>query len=73
MTSSTISRSDSQVRSSTVYEYSLIVVNPQDNDSQKLTAAFSYLPTSQDWQQWLTGWLDCGYSLYSEPFLIRTI
>lgn len=73
MTSSTISRSNSQVRSSTVYEYSLIVVNPQDNDSQKLTAAFGFTPTATDWQQWLSGWSSCGYSLLGQPRLLRTI
>lgn len=67
MTSTTLTQS-----TTTVYEYSLTVVNSQDNDTQHLTAAFTNLPSPQDWQQWLSGWLDCGYSLATEPVLIRT-
>ena len=58
---------------SQVYEYSLTVVDPTNNDSQKLVAAFSSIPTLQDWQQWLSGWNDTGYQLQLQPQLIRTI
>ncbi len=67
MTSTTLTQS-----TTTVYEYSLTVVNSQDNDTQELTAAFTNLPSPQDWQQWLSGWTDAGYELLSQPQLIRT-
>ena len=57
----------------TVYEYSLTVVNPTDNDTQDLTAAFSSFPSYQDWQNWLSGWSDTGYLLQSQPQLIQAI
>lgn len=72
MTSLTITQSDSQVQSSLVYEYSLTVVNP-NNDTQKLTAAFRNIPTSPDWQQWLSGWTDTGYELLSPPQLLQIL
>ena len=73
MTLTTITQSDSQVQSSIVYEYSLTVANPEDQDTQHLTAAFTSVPTSIDWQQWLSGWQISGYSLSTEPVLIRTL
>ena len=60
-------------RTFTVYEYSLTVHNPEDNDTQELTAAFTSIPLLQDWQQWLNGWNSCDYFLNSQPILIRTI
>ena len=56
-----------------VYEYALTVVNSADNDTQVLTAAFTSFPSLEDWQHWLSGWNSCGYSLNTEPVLIRTI
>ena len=56
-----------------VYEYALTVVNLDDNDSQKLTAAFTNPATDQDFTTWLSGWIDTGYQLQSKPVLIRTI
>ena len=56
-----------------VHEYALTVVNSADNDTQKLTAAFSSFPSPEDWQHWLSGWTNCGYSLNKQPVLIRTI
>jgi hypothetical protein len=73
MTLSTIAQSSNQVQSTVIYEYSFTVINSIDNDTQKLTAAFASLPTVKDWSQWLTGWISCGYSLTSQPQLIRTI
>jgi hypothetical protein len=58
---------------STVFEFAFSVYNSQDNDTQTLIAAFSSFPSPQDWQHWLSGWIECGYSLFSEPILIRTI
>ena len=58
---------------SQVYEYALIVVNPIDNDTQALTAAFTFIPAPEDWQYWLSGWNSCGYSLIADPQLIRTV
>jgi hypothetical protein len=58
---------------STVFEFAFSVCNSQDNDTQTLIAAFSSFPSHQDWQQWLSGWTMCGYSLSSVPVLIRTI
>ncbi len=73
MTSLTIAQSDSQIQSTVVYEYCLTVVNTEDKDTQYLTAAFSFLPTSEDWQQWLKGWNSCGYSTLTQPQLVRTL
>ena len=58
---------------SVVFEFAFSVYNSTDNDTQTLTAAFPSFPSSSDWQNWLSGWFDCGYSLNSEPILIRTI
>ena len=58
---------------STVFEFILSVHNPQDNDTQTLTAAFPSSPSPQDWQHWLSGWTNCGYSLSTQPVLIRTL
>ena len=58
---------------STVFEFAFSLYNSSDNDTQTLTAAFSSFPSSEDWQQWLSGWGSCGYSLSTEPVLIRTI
>lgn len=68
MTSTTIAQS-----TATVHEYSLTVFNPEDNDTQKLTAAFTNLPTLEDWQQWLHGWTDTGYELLSQPQLLHIL
>ena len=62
-----------QVQSDRVYEYALTVSNSIDNDIQELVAAFTFIPSLEDWQQWLSGWFDCGYSLNKQPVLIRTI
>ena len=62
-----------QSQESTVYEYALTVANTDDNDTQELTAAFTSIPNAQDWQQWLNGWVNCGYSLQSTPQLVRAI
>ncbi len=53
-----------------IYEYRLTVANNQ-NDTQNLTATFNHSPSFQDWQDWLSGWFSCGYSLSSVPALIR--
>jgi hypothetical protein len=66
-----ITQTTSQIQIRTVYEYALIVHNAKDNDTQNLTAAFTHIPTSDDWQQWLTGWNSCGYLLSSTPRLIN--
>ncbi|MEM8832155.1 MAG: hypothetical protein AAGE96_22800 [Cyanobacteria bacterium P01_G01_bin.19] len=62
-----------QLTGATVYEYALTVANVEDNDTQQLTAAFTSIPTLQDWLQWLDGWFSCGYSLQSTPQLVRAI
>ena len=58
---------------SKVFEFAFSVHNCVDNDTQTLIAAFSSFPSSEDWQQWLSGWASCGYSLSTDPVLIRTI
>ncbi len=74
MSLSTITKTAPQIQKPRiVYEYSLTVANSEDKDTQELTAAFSFIPSLQDWQQWLDGWNSCGYSLSSSPNLIRTI
>ena len=75
MLTTTIAQSSASIQPSIrrVYEYALTVVNSTDNDTQELTAAFTSIPSSQDIQQWLSGWNSCGYSLSSQPQLIRTI
>ena len=77
MSTNTIAQTQTTVQANTnrvkVYEYALTVVNPIDNDVQKLTAAFSFLPTLEDWQNWLFGWNSCDYSLQSPPQLIHTL
>ena len=60
-------------KTKTVFEFALAVHNNADNDTQSLIAAFSSFPSPEDWQQWLDGWTNCGYSLDSEPLLIRTV
>ena len=70
------SSSDFQLQESTattVYEYALTLANAEDNDTQQLIAAFTSMPTLQDWLQWLDGWFSCGYSLQSIPQLIHII
>ncbi|WP_036486873.1 hypothetical protein [Myxosarcina sp. GI1] len=54
-----------------VYEYSLTVFNIEERNSQKLTAAFIFIPTSKDWQRWLSGWGNCGYYLVGSPRLLH--
>ena len=56
-----------------VREYSLTIVNRDNDDRQFLTAAFEHLPTSQDWNTWLEGWQTIGYKLQSQPQLIQTL
>jgi hypothetical protein len=74
MSLSTLTQTPFQLQPSTiVYEYSFTVFNQQYNDTQKLTAAFVSMPTIQDWQQWLTGWFNCGYLLSSSPQLINIL
>jgi hypothetical protein len=74
MSTISLAQSPSQLQpNSIVYEYSLTVFNRQHNDTQELTAAFISQPTIQNWQQWLTGWLNCGYRLSSSPRLINII
>ncbi|MEN9871856.1 MAG: hypothetical protein RLZZ171_2848 [Cyanobacteriota bacterium] len=74
MLSTNIAQTIDQVQSQTVYEYSFSLINTTDNDTQdNLTAAFTFIPTLIDWQEWLSGWISCGYSLSSSPQLIRTI
>ena len=74
MFTTTIAQTPVSIQSTAkVYEYALTVFNSRDNDAQKLTAAFTSIPSFQDWQQWLTGWNSCGYSLVSTPQLVRTI
>lgn len=74
MTSLTIAQSNFQIQSSiTVYEYQVTLINPQDDNIQQGTAAFTSVPALQDWKQWLLGWVDTGYQLQSEPVFVRTI
>jgi hypothetical protein len=73
MFSTNITQSTPEVQTRTVYEYALIVHNAKDNDTQNLTAAFTFIPTSHDWLQWLSGWTDCGYLLSSPATLINVI
>ena len=58
---------------SKVFEFAFSVYSFADDDTQTLTAAFSSFPSPKDWQQWLSGWTSCGYSLSTEPVLIRTL
>jgi hypothetical protein len=69
----TITQSTPQVQTRTVYEYALTVHNAKDNDTQNLSAAFTHIPTSDDWLQWLSGWNSCGYLLSNVPTLINVI
>lgn len=74
MSPTILTQSTSKVPTSIVYEYSFSLINTTDNDTQdNLTAAFTFIPTLIDWQEWLSGWISCGYSLSSSPQLIRTI
>lgn len=71
-TSSQVSSSTSQQLVNTVYTYSLSVVDSL-GDVQHLKAAFSSIPTSQDWLNWLNGWTRTGYSLHTQPQLINAV
>ena len=75
MSQTILTQSTSKVQSTKalVREYALSVVNPQDNDIQELTAAFTHSPSSQDWDNWLSGWRSINYRLQSPPQLIRAI
>ena len=75
MFSTTIAQSSVSIQQAPkrrVYEYALTVSDSTNSDTQELVAAFTSIPSSQDIQQWLTGWNSCGYSLQSQPQLIRT-
>ena len=74
MSLSTITKTAPQIQQSRiVYEYSLTVHNSEDNDTRELIAAFAFIPSLQDWQQWLAGWNSCDYFLVASPNLVRTI
>jgi hypothetical protein len=73
MLSTNIAQTIDQVQSQTVYEYALTVVNSDDRDTQILTAAFTFIPSVTDFQQWLSGWISCGYFLSSTPQLINVV
>lgn len=74
MSLSTITKTAPQNQQSRiVYEYSFTVHNSKDKDTRELIAAFTSIPSLQDWQQWLSGWNSCDYFLSSSPNLIRTI
>ena len=62
----------SQQSVNSVFEYSLSVID-RDGNIQKLTAAFSFVPSDSDWSEWLSGWIECGYARMSQPLLIRVI
>jgi hypothetical protein len=68
-----IAQTTPQIQTRTVYEYAFTVHNAKDNDTQNLTAAFTHIPTSGDWVQWLSGWTDCDYFLSNVPTLINVI
>jgi len=70
MTLSTIAQS---VSAAVVREYSLVLIDPTNGDTQNLTAAFTAQPSSHDWQQWLAGWFGIGYQIQSQPVLVRTV
>jgi hypothetical protein len=55
-----------------VFEYALSVID-RDGDVQNLTAAFTFVPFNADVSNWLSGWSSIGYSLLSQPILIRVI
>ena len=55
-----------------VYQYSLKVID-SEQDVQNLTAAFTSIPSQQDWSDWLSGWSSIGYSLFGSPRLIRVL
>jgi hypothetical protein len=58
-------------QSTKVYEYSFSLINTKSNDYQdNLTAAFTNIPTLQDWLEWLSGWTRSGYCLATAPRLI---
>ncbi len=75
MLTTTITQSPASIQTpiQKVYEYALTITNTDDNDTQELIAAFTSIPSSQELKQWLTGWNSCGYSLSTQPILIRTI
>jgi hypothetical protein len=62
----------SQQSVKSVFEFSLSVID-REGDLQKLTAAFRSFPSDRDWSNWLSGWSSCGYSLVSQPVLIKAI
>lgn len=68
-----LTQSTSKVQTRTVYEYALAVHNATDKDTQNLTAAFTHIPTTDDWTVWLADWNSCGYSLSTQPQLINII
>lgn len=66
------SLSESNTKSnSLVYEYSLSVVCKENREH--LTAAFRFVPNAKNWDEWLSGWKECGYSLLDSPQLINVI
>lgn len=62
----------SQQSVKSVFEFSLSVID-RDGDIQSLTTTFTSIPTVFDWLEWLSGWFSCGYSLVSQPVLIKAI
>jgi hypothetical protein len=69
-----LAQSTPKVSTATVYEYSFALINAEDGDLQdNLTAAFTSIPSADDWTTWLRGWTSCGYSLVANPELINTI
>lgn len=77
MNTITIANSDpissaSQQSVKSVFEFSLSVID-RDGNIQNLTATFTSIPTVFDWVEWLSGWFSCGYSLVSQPVLIKAI
>ena len=71
--SASIQSTATKVKAEKVYEYAFTLVNFQDQDAQKLTAAFRGQPTYLDWENWLAGWNNCDYYLTQQPRLIDII
>ena len=69
-TASEIGSKYQDIDSISLYEYRLTVAN-EDKDTENLTAVFDHSPSFQDWQEWLSGWSACSYTLTSVPALIR--
>ena len=71
MISTTIARKPAFLQSSDfyVYEYSLVLINPEDQNIQGATAVLKQPATSHDWDCWLRGWRSAGYQLQSQPQL----